>query len=90
MIGSKTNPLVHFMSKWVMYVNEAGLHDHWYKQAIPNFSMCVKLPSKVTVSTSFSINNSWAMFVILLTGLGAGFIIFLTEHIHAHIRHHGE
>ncbi|XP_045127529.1 probable glutamate receptor [Portunus trituberculatus] len=82
MIGHKTNPLVHFMSKWVLSMNEAGLFDHWYTKAKPNSTSCVSLPSKITVSAPFSFSNSWVMFVLLLCGLGASLQVLLLEVLH--------
>ncbi|XP_042242544.1 probable glutamate receptor [Homarus americanus] len=78
-IGQKNSPLVPAISRMVMTITEAGLYYQWIKQRIPNFTTCSFPPTKITVSTSLSVDNLWGMFVLPVTGLTLSALIFCLE-----------
>ncbi|XP_069943809.1 probable glutamate receptor [Cherax quadricarinatus] len=68
MIGHKNSPLVPAISRRIMSLTEAGLYDQWFKYIVPNETSCIYFPTKITVSTSLSLDNLWGMFMILVGG----------------------
>lgn len=56
----------YIFSVRVLSMVEAGLPEFWFKQGIGNSTSCNRLPTKVTVTSSFSLQNSWVSFFQIL------------------------
>nr|XP_053652050.1 glutamate receptor-like [Cherax quadricarinatus] len=68
MISAKGHPIIPALNERIMSMTEAGLFFQWLKTDEPNFSVCYRPPTKITVKTSLSLSNVWGMFVILTAG----------------------
>ncbi|XP_045139411.1 ionotropic receptor 93a-like [Portunus trituberculatus] len=79
LIGQKDSPLVPALSAWVIAMTEAGLYEHWNSATIPNSSACNQVMSKITISSSLSLRQCWAMLLLLLGGLMAGLVTLCLE-----------
>ncbi|MPC87160.1 hypothetical protein E2C01_082012 [Portunus trituberculatus] len=62
-----------------MHTVEAGLYKYWRVDANPNSSSCERVPTKITVSSSFSLRQCWAMVVVLVVGLSMGLVTLCLE-----------
>ncbi|MPD01996.1 hypothetical protein E2C01_097550 [Portunus trituberculatus] len=60
-------------------MTEAGLYEHWNSATIPNSSACNQVMSKITISSSLSLRQCWAMLLLLLGGLMAGLVTLCLE-----------
>ncbi|XP_071545445.1 probable glutamate receptor [Panulirus ornatus] len=59
MIVPKDSHLLHHFNDKVLAMRESGLYDFWVYSAIPNYTACLNPSSKISVSTSLTITNSW-------------------------------
>ncbi|XP_069941776.1 glutamate receptor-like [Cherax quadricarinatus] len=78
-IAQKGSPLIPAFNKRILALTEAGLYYQWLKASLPNSTSCAHPPTKITVSSSLSLNNIWGMFVILGGGLILSTVIFCLE-----------
>nr|XP_053632778.1 glutamate receptor ionotropic, delta-2-like [Cherax quadricarinatus] len=78
-IAQKGSPLIPAFNKRILALTEAGLYYQWLKASLPNSTSCAHPPTKITVSSSLSLNNIWGMFVILGGGLILSTAIFCLE-----------
>ncbi|XP_069941778.1 glutamate receptor ionotropic, delta-2-like [Cherax quadricarinatus] len=78
-IAHKDSPLIPAFNKRILSMTEAGLYYQWLKISLPNSTSCEHPPTKITVSSSLSLNNIWGMFVILGGGLILSTVIFCLE-----------
>ncbi|XP_069939229.1 probable glutamate receptor [Cherax quadricarinatus] len=81
MISSKDNPLIPALNKRMMGMTEAGLFYQWLKTTEPNSTVCVNVPTKITVRTNLSISNIRGMFIILVVGYAVCVLVFFLEHL---------
>ncbi|XP_063871822.1 ionotropic receptor 93a-like [Scylla paramamosain] len=79
LIGQKDSPLVLALSARIISMTEAGLYVHWNSATIPNSSACAQVPTKITISSSLSLRQCWAMLVLLLGGLAVGLATLFLE-----------
>ncbi|KAK8377611.1 hypothetical protein O3P69_013925 [Scylla paramamosain] len=79
MIGRRHSPLVPALSARIRAVTEAGLYDHWLDAAIPNDTSCTNAPTKVTVTSSLTLENLWGMFFLLGSGVAGAALLFAGE-----------
>ncbi|XP_071535556.1 probable glutamate receptor [Panulirus ornatus] len=79
LIGQKKSPIVPAISKSIVDIMEVGLYDQWLKQGVPNSTSCHHLPTKITVSTSLALSNSWGMFVVIVAGHTLGVLLLCLE-----------
>ncbi|XP_063855556.1 uncharacterized protein LOC135097560 isoform X3 [Scylla paramamosain] len=63
----------------IISMTEAGLYVHWISATIPNSSACAQVPTKITISSSLSLRQCWAMLVLLLGGLAVGLATLFLE-----------
>ncbi|MPC86758.1 hypothetical protein E2C01_081594 [Portunus trituberculatus] len=60
-------------------MSEAGLYNYWDKDLMPNSSACERVPTKITISSSLSLRQCWAMLVVLAGGLLVSVTILCME-----------
>ncbi|MPC14310.1 hypothetical protein E2C01_007074 [Portunus trituberculatus] len=63
----------------IISMTEAGLYVYWNSATIPNSSACDQVPTKITISSSLSLRQCWAMLVLLLGGLLVGLATLCLE-----------
>ncbi|XP_045587478.1 probable glutamate receptor [Procambarus clarkii] len=68
-IGQKNSPLVPALSKRILTLTEFGLYNQWVKTRIPNGTSCANPPTRITTSSTLSLNSLWGIFVVLVGGL---------------------
>nr|XP_045592396.1 uncharacterized protein LOC123754236 [Procambarus clarkii] len=68
-VGQKKSPLVPALSKRILTLTEFGLYNQWLKASIPNSTSCANLPTKITISSTLSLDNLRGIFVVLACGL---------------------
>ncbi|XP_045101286.1 glutamate receptor ionotropic, delta-1-like [Portunus trituberculatus] len=79
LISQKDSPLIPPINTRLMHTVEAGLYKYWRVDANPNSSSCERVPTKITVSSSFSLRQCWAMVVVLVVGLSMGLVTLCLE-----------
>ncbi|XP_063871788.1 glutamate receptor U1-like [Scylla paramamosain] len=79
LISQKDSPLIPAINTRLMSTIETGLYNYWRVDAKPNSSSCERVPTKITVSSSFSLRQCWAMVVVLLVGLSLGLATLCLE-----------
>ncbi|XP_045101287.1 uncharacterized protein LOC123498187 [Portunus trituberculatus] len=88
LISQKDSPLIPPLNARIMSLTEAGLFHHWNNEGIANYSACERVPTKITISSSLSLRQCWAMMVVLEGGLAAGLVILGAEVILAGVLRH--
>ncbi|XP_063879761.1 probable glutamate receptor [Scylla paramamosain] len=78
-ISQKDSPLIPAMNVRIMSMIEAGLYNYWRLDAAQNSSSCEREPTKITVSSSLSLRQCWAMMVVLAVGLNVGLATLCLE-----------
>ncbi|KAK8405521.1 hypothetical protein O3P69_001821 [Scylla paramamosain] len=85
---SKDSPLIPVFNKRITSMNEAGLFNYWEMGMMPNSSACEQVPTKITVSSSLSLRQCWAMLVVLGGGLAVGVTTLSIELVLAEVMRH--
>ncbi|XP_045100957.1 glutamate receptor ionotropic, delta-1-like isoform X4 [Portunus trituberculatus] len=88
LISQKDSPLIPVFNKRITSMTEAGLYNYWEMEALPNSSACNRVPTKITVSSSLSLRQCWAMLVVLAVGLTAAVVTLCMEGVLAQVLHH--
>ncbi|XP_063879787.1 ionotropic receptor 93a-like isoform X2 [Scylla paramamosain] len=79
LISQKDSPLIPAINMRIMSMIEAGLYNYWRLDAAQNSSSCEREPTKITVSSSLSLRQCWAMVVVLTVGLNVGLVMLCLE-----------
>ncbi|XP_050703654.1 glutamate receptor ionotropic, delta-2-like [Eriocheir sinensis] len=61
MLGQKGSPIVPQINKRIMSSQESGLYDQFIKYSIPNVTACIKIPTRITNSSSLSFSHIWLL-----------------------------
>ncbi|XP_063871700.1 ionotropic receptor 93a-like [Scylla paramamosain] len=88
MISQKDSPLIPSLNARITSMTEAGLYDYWNNEGIANYSACERVPTKITISSSLSLRQCWAMLVVLTGGLAVGLLTLSVEVVLAGILRH--
>ncbi|XP_063883965.1 uncharacterized protein LOC135112938 [Scylla paramamosain] len=88
LISQKDSPLIPVFNKRITSMNEAGLFNYWEMGMMPNSSACEQVPTKITVSSSLSLRQCWAMLVVLGGGLAVGVTTLSIELVLAEVMRH--
>ncbi|XP_071526983.1 LOW QUALITY PROTEIN: probable glutamate receptor [Panulirus ornatus] len=79
LVVPKHSPLGPVLSKRIMALTEAGLFEEWLKSSVPNSTVCLHSPEKITITTNLSLTNIWGTFVILEAGQAGAVAVFFLE-----------
>ncbi|XP_069190854.1 probable glutamate receptor [Procambarus clarkii] len=79
MISSKDNPIIPALNNRITIATEAGLFFKWLMDSEPNSTICLNVPTSITVKAPLSLSNVWGIFVILTVGYGSGLFILCLE-----------
>ncbi|XP_045588964.1 glutamate receptor ionotropic, kainate 2-like [Procambarus clarkii] len=87
-IGQKNSPLVPALSKRILAITEFGLYNQWVKTRIPNGTSCANPPTRITTSSTLSLNSLWGIFVVLACGLIVSGFCLCLEVTSDHLLHY--
>ncbi|XP_064102846.1 glutamate receptor ionotropic, kainate 2-like [Macrobrachium nipponense] len=79
MVVPKYSPLRGPINEGIRAVVEGGFYDYWLKNSFANAKSCKKPPTKITIMEPLSLANLWGMFVLLVGGYLASFVVLCLE-----------
>ncbi|XP_064109541.1 glutamate receptor ionotropic, kainate 2-like [Macrobrachium nipponense] len=79
MVVPKYSPLRGPINEVIRGVVEGGFYDYWLENAFTNAKSCKNPPTKITVMVPLSLANLWGMFVLLVGGYLASFVVLCLE-----------
>ncbi|XP_063873384.1 glutamate receptor ionotropic, delta-2-like [Scylla paramamosain] len=78
-VGQKGSPIVPQLNRRIMAIQEAWLYDLWVENNINNSTACAQTPSRITNSSSLSLQHLWGMMAVLAGSHILGLLLLIWE-----------